>query len=202
MTADKKDGAPKKPGLLEKLSENDRYRKIIIAAGLVGIALIFLSGLLGKSGAAQSTAQSASSQQGTSAQDYETRLEQELTDIISGIKGAGKTKVLVTLEQTEETVYAVEEKSDANTTQENNGSSETKKDTSSSSEKTYLIVKDADGAENPLTVTVKQPVVKGVVVVCDGAGSPAVQQDIIDAVTTALDITSVRVCVLKAESIG
>ena len=36
--------------------------------------------------------------------------------------------------------------------------------------------------------------VKGVVVVCSGADNPVVQQNIIDAVTTALDITSVKVC--------
>ena len=51
-------------------------------------------------------------------------------------------------------------------------------------------------------MTEVQPVVKGVVVVCDGGDDPVVQQRVIDAVTTALDITSVRVCVVKAADTG
>lgn len=60
-------------------------------------------------------------------------------------------------------------------------------------------MKGSDGSEQALAVTEIQPVVKGVVVVCDGGGNPAVQQSVTEAVTTALDISSVRVCVIKAK---
>ena len=60
-------------------------------------------------------------------------------------------------------------------------------------------MKDADGAQKALKVTEVQPIIKGVVVVCDGGDDPTVQQNVVSAVTTALDITSVRVCVIKAK---
>lgn len=39
---------------------------------------------------------------------------------------------------------------------------------------------------------------EGVVVVCEGGDLPQVQQRIIEAVTTALNISSKRVCVTKS----
>ena len=41
-------------------------------------------------------------------------------------------------------------------------------------------------------------VVKGVVVVCQGGDNAAVSQRIVDAITTALNISSKRVCVTKS----
>jgi len=40
--------------------------------------------------------------------------------------------------------------------------------------------------------------VKGVVVVCDGGSNPVIIHRITDAVTTALGINSLQVCVAKA----
>ena len=40
--------------------------------------------------------------------------------------------------------------------------------------------------------------VKGVVVVCQGGDNAAVSQRIVDAITTALNISSKRVCVTKS----
>ena len=184
MTDDKK--ADRKNKTAGKLLENEKYRKIVVFAGLAGIALIFISSLIpgGKK------ADTAKAVQEITAQEYETRLENNLTGILSQIEGAGSTKVMITLEQTEENVYATEDKK----------SGQTAKDQSEeNSEKTYLLVKNDDGSESALAVTQIQPVVKGVVVVCDGGGNPVVRQNIIDAVTTALHVTSVRVCVLKAK---
>ncbi|HCR43024.1 MAG TPA: stage III sporulation protein AG [Ruminococcaceae bacterium] len=185
MTADKK--ADKKSTSAGRLLENGKYRKIVIFAGFAGILLIFLSSLIpsGKStGASESPSYSAA------AQEYETRLESSLTGIITQIEGAGSAKVMVTLEQTEESIYATEDKKSGQTA---SGQSE------ESSEKTYLLVKNDDGSESALAVTQVQPVIKGVVVVCDGGDDPAVKQNIVNAVTTALHVTSVRVCVLKAK---
>lgn len=184
MAVEKK--TEKKNKTVNKLLENEKYRKIVIFAGLAGIALIFISSLI-PSGNKTSTSKSV---QKVTAQEYETSLENNLTEIISQIDGAGNAKVMITLEQTEENVYATEDKK----------SGQTAKDQSEeSSEKTYLLVKNDDGSESALAVTQIQPVVKGVVVVCDGGGDPVVKQNIINAVTTALHVTSVRVCVLKAK---
>ena len=67
-------------------------------------------------------------------------------------------------------------------------------------ETNYIIVEDADGAQKALAVTQVQPVVKGVVIVCEGGDNPSVQQRVTDAVTTALNLSSARVCVVKSQS--
>ena len=69
--------------------------------------------------------------------------------------------------------------------------------TSGTSEVSYITVRDANGSERALAVTEVQPTVKGVVVVCPGGEEPVVQQRIISAVTTALDISSKRVFVTR-----
>ena len=196
MKADEKDGKARKPGIMEKLAENETYRKIIIGAGLLGIALIFLSGYLTSGG--KSEPQAASSGPAHTAEEYETRLETELRELIMKIQGVGNASVMVTLEQTKQAVYAQEGKTSGQTTEDKSEGS-TRKETDSSNETAYLLVRDADGSERALSVTEIQPLIKGVVVVCDGANDPKVQQNVINAVTTALDITSVRVCVIKAK---
>lgn len=188
-----------KKSLFEKIAENGNWRRIIIIAGLVGIALIFLSGYLTSGGtSAQQTSVSSKPQQPT-AQSYERDLEAQLQQLITGIRGVGNAKVFVTLEKTEQAVYATEEKNSGQTTQDKSGGTTTRNESDSDNETNYILVKNADGSEGALQVTEIQPEVKGVVVVCDGGGTPEVQQNIIDAVTTALHITSVRVCVIQAK---
>lgn len=185
-----------KESLFDKLAGNELYRKIIIIACVIGVALILLSGYLKPDTTA---AKSTSSQPTTTAEQYASQLEGSLTDVVTRIQGVGMAKVLVTLERNTEYVYATEEKKSNQTTEDKSNGSNTKNEVNDNTETKYILVKDADGAQKALAVTEVQPIIKGVVVVCDGGDNPAVQQNVINAVTTALDITSVRVCVIKAK---
>lgn len=193
-----KDSALKeeKASIFSKLAENESYRRIIIIGGLIGIAFIFLSGYLNND---RTETKTVSSQPAVTAEQYAAELENSLTDIVNRIQGAGTAKVLVTLERGTQDIYATEEKKSNQTTEDKSGDSTTKNEANDNTETTYILVKDADGAQKALKVTEVQPIIKGVVVVCDGGDDPAVQQNVITAVTTALDITSVRVCVIKAK---
>ena len=159
----------------------DRWKNLIIIGGLIGIALIFLSSYFpsgsGGSGSAEETLDKIS------AQEYTSQLEENLIQIISHIDGAGEAKVMITLKTGVETKYATQEKSST--------------ESSGTSEISYITVRDANGSERALAVTEVQPTVKGVVVVCPGGEEPVVQQRIISAVTTALDISSKRVFVTR-----
>lgn len=201
MAVKRSGDSEKTKGLFQRLAENDTYRKIIIGAGLLGIVFILISGNLKScdSQASAKTSPSSSTKKVLTAEEYEKQMENSLANIISQIEGAGSVRVMVTLEQTSKDVYATQEKSNDQQTNENAESGTGKNETNNSNETTYLLVKDADGSEKAVQVTEIQPVVKGVVVVCDGGGDPKVQQNITDAVTTALHITSVRVCVIKAK---
>ena len=63
-------------------------------------------------------------------------------------------------------------------------------------EQKYLLI-EQDGEKQPLITTELQPKIQGVVIVCDGADNARVQWDLINVVTTALNISSDRVCVVK-----
>ena len=172
---------------------NDKFRKIIIFVGVLGIALIFISGFF-KTGVTKKTKKNS---QNSSTKEYVFQLESSLKEMVSSIKGAGNTKVLVTLENTEETVYATEEKKNKEATEDKTDGQLSKKRESDDCEKKYITIKDADGTERALSVTQIQPTGKGVVVVCDGGDVPDVQQRITEAIKTALNITSKRVYVTQ-----
>jgi stage III sporulation protein AG len=187
--------------LFQKIAANDTYRKIALAAGAAGIFLIVISGSLSGFGSQDKakTSESSAAETVLTAEAYESQVEEKLTNLLSHSAGAGNVRVLVTVEQTAKKVYATEGKSSGQQSNESAESGAERQETAKSSETEYLLVKDANGAERALPVTEMQPVIRGVVVVCDGGGDPQVQKSITDAVTTALQVTSVRVCVVKSK---
>ena len=197
--ADKKSIGEKEKGLnfMQRLLQNDNARKIIVVVGVVAILVIFLSSFFG--GNKKQTTNTETSASAQSVDDFKTQTEQSLTNLINGIEGVGNASVLVTIEKSSEQVYATEEKTSTQTQQDKNTSSTTKNQSNNSNETKYLVIKNSDGTQQPIAVTEVQPIVKGVVVVCDGGDNPLIQQKVIQAVTTALDITSTRVCVIQSK---
>lgn len=180
--------------ILTELCLNDKYKKVIIIAGIIGIALIFFSGFIKSEKKDQEVNQKAES---TSIDDYVKQLEANLTNMVSCIKGAGDCKVMVTIENGAQTIYATEGKKNTEDTEDSSNGELKRRQKSDDSETKYITVKGPNGEEEALAITEVQPTVKGVVVVCSGGDDPEVQQRIINAVTTALNINTKRVCVTK-----
>lgn len=191
MGEDKVEGKIK--NIVFEVLKNEKYKKIVIFAGLIGIVLIFCSSFFKTD---NKTEQELDSDLLTTEQ-YTERLEKNLKEIISSIKGAGECKVLVTVENGKEIVYATQAKKNTEATEDKSNGETTRKQESDDSETKYITIKDSNGTEKALAITEIQPTVKGVVVVCAGGDNPVVQQSITNAVTTALNITSKRVCVTK-----
>ena len=140
-------------GRVKKLFDNDKMRRIIIIAGIAGIALIFLSNYIDIGNSSDKKREEE-----FSVTTYSTQIENDLQSVISQIEGAGKTEVLLTMENSVEYVYL-----DDSTT------------------KTKEI----------------EPIIRGVLVVCEGGDSPVVVERITDAVTKSLDISAAKVCITK-----
>lgn len=193
-----KGGSPGK-GLFRRLAEQDNIRKILLFAGIGAIVLIFLSSFFshGRSNEAQPELVQKNT---VHTEDYISQLEENLTRLIGGIDGVGKVDVMITLEKGVEYVYATQEKKSKQTTENKASDQDVRNQAQDQVETSYIIVKDADGAQKALEVTEVQPVVKGVVVVCEGGDNPTVQQNVTEAVTTALNLSSARVCVVKSKS--
>lgn len=170
---------------VKSLFSGDNLKNLIIFAGILGIALIFISSFIGNKN--ESTEEPVSESAAT-AEEYAEKLEDDLEKIISNIDGAGKTSILITIDREIESVYQTdtdtETKSDSENSQQSNKS-------------TTVIIKGKNSTEEPIKVTEIMPKIKGVLVVCDGADSSVVKQNIIDSVRTVLGVASSRVSVQK-----
>ncbi len=136
----------------KKLFENEKVRKIIVISGIIGIALIFISSYVDFGSFTDS------SKNEFSVDSYSQQIENDLSSAISKIEGAGKAKVMLTMENSKELVYI-----DGTTT------------------KTKEI----------------QPLIRGVLVLCEGGDDPTVVERITQAVTKTLGISSAKVCIAK-----
>ena len=182
-----------KPSGILAFFRNDKGSKIIVALGIAGILFIFLSSMFSKQKEEIPSQPAANT---ISSDEYVLELENKLNDILGRIAGVGSSKVMVTLENGIEYIYAQEEKSSGSKSEDATVSGGSKLQQSEDTEKNYLLVDGSDGKQ-ALVVTEVQPKIKGVVIVCSGGNDPVVKQRILDAVTTALDITTARVCVTQ-----
>lgn len=173
---------------LKKKMKADKKLTVIVAAGLIGIILLTFSQLHSSENKNDtSSSSSTKSSQTSSVQDYTSSLEKKLTSIISNIDGAGRTQVMITLDCSDENVYALEEKSSTS-------------DSSSSYENEYVIVDSDNSEKKGVLIKVVEPKIRGVAIVCDGGNSSVVQQNIIKAVTAVLDISSSKVSISKIKN--
>jgi len=173
------------------------YVKIAVIIGFLGIFLVFVSGMIPKNEKSVETSKIKSDVY-TGSEEHRELLEKNLTYTVSKIEGAGTPKVLVTLENTAETIYATEERKNKEASEDKSSGEITRKKESDDCEKKYITVKDSEGTEHALAVKKIEPKVKGVVIICPGGDDPIVKSRITEAVTTALNITSKRVCVTKS----
>jgi stage III sporulation protein AG len=180
---------------IKELLRSQKAGKIIFAAGVIGIALIFLSTVIGGSSSSDNSKKSVSTEQITDAVAYTQALEEKISALVTQITGNKNVSVMITLTSSSEYVYANGVNQTTDVTNDAAGKSQQKDDT----EQNYIIVEDADGGEKALIVTELMPTVKGVVIV-SGTNSAEINEQITTAVMTALDITRKRVCVVGTYS--
>lgn len=170
---------------LKSVFSGNNLKNLIIFAGILGIALIFISSFIGKE---TEKTETPVSEIKTTAEDYAKQLEKDLEEIISNISGAGKTSILITIDREIESVYQTDTdttaKADSESSQQSNKS-------------TTVIIKGKNSTEEPIKITEIMPKVKGVLVVCEGADSSVVKQNVIESVRTVLGVASSRVSVQK-----
>ncbi|MBQ4100815.1 MAG: hypothetical protein IJC83_04645, partial [Oscillospiraceae bacterium] len=106
MSEDKKTKALKP---LTEYIKGSKKGTIIIVIGIIGIILIMLSEVLPNSSKNNTSSQGDIHKNITSEQ-YIKQTEEKISALVSMIEGAGKTKVLITLESGYEYVFAREEK--------------------------------------------------------------------------------------------
>ncbi len=132
-------------------------------------------------------------------EDYASKLESELKEILSKIHGAGNVDVLVTLDSDEEVVAAMDTVQSETTTNEKDSNGGTRTTIQSETDNKIVTSQNTSGENQPMILKKVMPEVRGVVVVADGAKDPNVQYELMTAVETALGIPAYKVKVVSSK---
>lgn len=160
--------------------------KIIVLSIIVLIALIMFIGISDNSSKTNDSSINKPENYQTTL-EYCGQIEHKLETLLSQMDGAGHVKVMITVDGSPELVYASD--TDTKTSSNSNG-------TTSTSSSSPIIV-SGNGNSNALILTENLPAVKGVIVVSSGASNIGIKLDILNAVSTLLDISIDKISVLK-----
>lgn len=109
-------------------------------------------------------------------------MEEKLEDILRTIAGAGKVRVMLSVKAGEEVVYQTDDRYTSDGTVD---SSDT------------VMVTDSNRTQSGLVSKVLPPIYQGAVVVCQGADSPQVRLDVVEAVSKITGLSTDKIAVLK-----
>ena len=123
-----------------------------------------------------------------SAQNYCAQTEQDLEQILTQIEGAGKVRVLLTLQAGQETVYLKDD--------ETQRSLDGEKTVESSSGNTVILSRGASYNEAVIVKT-KYPSFRGALIVSQGGDDPVVRIRLVEAVSALLGLGSDKITVVK-----
>ncbi|MBQ9516767.1 MAG: hypothetical protein IJR60_01655 [Eubacterium sp.] len=161
---------------LKKLRKSDSKIKVAVIIGLVGILLLGLSEAVPKKSA-------DSKKQEITCAEYTAELESKTQQIISSIDGVGRCRVMITLKNSNENIYAKNNTENAN-------------DGNYSSESEYVLY-DGENGESPVLIKEFYPEIKGVAVVCSGADNIAVRENVIKCISSLYGISTAKISVAK-----
>ena len=155
----------------------DKYKYVLLLFGLGLLLLLF----------PQKSAETAEvSLQPTESEDP-LLLEQRLEQLLGEIKGVGKIRVLLTVRDTGETVFARNSREQA----EETGSGQ------SVSRENELVTLNQSGSQQPVTLRKEGPVYQGAAIVCEGGGSAEVRLQITRVVESLTGLSSDRIVISK-----
>ncbi|MBR4745753.1 MAG: hypothetical protein IK070_03505 [Clostridia bacterium] len=176
-----------KKSLLFKLKQNafikqllsiKNIKPIIAIILFVVVALVVINIDFSKSKTTTVTSAKSSATDYTSSKAYIDDLESRLTSILSAIKGAGQTRVMITIENGPE--INVANQTEEKTTTTGSGSTVTVV--------TSPILISVAGEDVPLVISETVPKIQGVIVVSTGASDIRVRLDMLYAIQALLDV--------------
>lgn len=178
---------------IDKIMLSKDKTKYIVIIGMIGILLIATSTLIPKSSDGRNENSSLKNVNVTT-ENYVAQLEKKINSMISQIEGVGSSDVVITLENGVENVYANSERRTSDCNENISGKSTNRNDTQHD-----VVIIDGSSGKQALVIKQKEPTVKGVVVVCEGADNSVIVNRVTDAVTKSLNIKTNRISVVKKQ---
>lgn len=157
---------------------------VIVAVGLIGILLIFISGLdFGEDESKEPQAPTAG-EYVSDIDSFRMQQEQRLCTILSGVAGAGNVDVMISVEGSAEYIYLQKSENKSDSGETNSGYD-------------YKTEPVIINNSSPVIAKVVNPRITGVLIVADGAGNPVLDEKLINAAAAALGITTANICVAQ-----
>ena len=131
---------------------------------------------------------------------YVENLEKRVEEMLSGMAGAGKEQVMITVSDTGTEILEKDTEINAADLEETDDAGGRRKNTESGQREEAVYFRDAEGNEIPYVVQRKLPEVTGVVVIEEGAGNETVKENIIGAVGVLFNLNEHRIKVIRMKS--
>lgn len=160
-------------GISKRVASGFEKYKYVICVIILGLLLMMIP---------QKETESNNPQPAVSA-TAEVSVTEELSGILSQIRGVGRVRVMLTEQAARETVYQIDEEETCDT------------DSRSVSRETVLV--SGNNGEGGLVKTVNPPIYLGAIVVCQGADDPTVRLNVAKAVSAVTGISTDRITVLR-----
>lgn len=189
----------------KELLETKNRKKLIenaVIVIIIGVVIIiagssFLSGQE-KTSKQNLPAQSAESiETSGSVSENSSETELKLKNILSQVEGAGRVDVMITYSTGKENIPAYDIKTSESSTDEKDSGGGTRKITQSSSDTAIVYRNGQNGEKSPAFIKELEPLVKGVLVVAEGASDPQVREKLARAVQVLMDISVHRIQIIE-----
>lgn len=179
---------------MKKDDMKENIKEMIQKAGPARIFLVIVSGILlivlscgGFSGGSKEASREtstplASEQEVSDLQNYKEKMQGQVKDILEQVEGVGKVDVMITLHASREKV-----------TLKDNVVNQEKREEES------VLIEDENRSTSPYVVQEVEPQVEGILVVCGGGNQPAVQREIIAAISALFPVESHKIKVMKSK---
>ena len=168
-------------GLVRKIRANRKLELLLYAGVAVLVLLLYVSGTREKEKGGVSVASA-----GTAAAQSGQDTEEKLKAVLSCIRGAGRVEVMITYETGREIVTAMTTNTNTSSSISQNGSdtSQSSQTTETSQPATY----SGEAGKAPIVLYEKEPTIRVVIVVAEGAADVTVRLDLQRAVRAVLDV--------------
>ena len=187
-------------GLFSRAAEAMKKNKklsFIVYAALIALGILpFLSAMRDGEKGGVSQAESAAS-----LADEEQRTEQRLSAILSNIRGAGRVDVMILYDTGAQLVPAMDIDSQSTSAQTTGSGGETASNSRTESQKPVTAANSSTGT---IVLAEKQPEIRGVIVIAEGAADISVRVDLQRAAQTVLgiDASLVEVFIMDVKEEG
>lgn len=169
----------------------------LIWLGLLGILLLLVGGLLDNLSTQSKTEVPTEIVKSPlpANSSYEEVLEGKMSMVLTKVKGAGTVIVHITLESSSLQEHAKNVVKESKVIQEKDTSGGLRTTTETKESEQILMGKE-NGVDHPVLVQEKKPVIKGVLVIAEGASDSTVKANLTKAVEAGLGVPPYRITVL------